>query len=182
MEIAPLYHALKKTDWCLPQVVHTGRHYDFNMSDAFFRGLGLPSPAFNLGVGSGLHAEQTADVTIAYEKLCIKNRRDWIIVVGDANSTAACAIVETKLWIPVVHLEVGLRSGDRRMPEEINRLVTDVIADVLWTPSADADGNLRREGASDDKKRAEREHDDRFAGASSLENRKFAGSRRIGTA
>ena len=151
MKIAPLYHALAATDWCDPQVVHTGQHYDFNMSDAFFHDLGLPAPTFNLDIGSGSHAEQTAGVMIAYEKLCMDNRPDWIIVVGDVNSTAACAIVGAKLWIPVVHLEAGLRSGDRRMPEEINRLVTDTIADVLWTPSADADENLRREGVSDDK-------------------------------
>ncbi len=146
MKIAPLYHALAATDWCDPQVVHTGQHYDFNMSDVFFRDLGLPTPAYNLGVGSGSHAEQTAGVMVAYEQLCMKNRPDWIIVVGDVNSTAACAMVGTKLWIPVVHLEAGLRSGDRRMPEEINRLVTNAIADVLWTPSADADENLHREG------------------------------------
>jgi UDP-N-acetylglucosamine 2-epimerase (non-hydrolysing) len=146
MKIAPLYHALAATEWCDPLVVHTGQHYDFNMSDAFFRDLGLPAPAYNLGVGSGSHAEQTAGVMIAYEKLCMANRPDWVIVVGDVNSTAACAMVATKLWIPVVHLEAGLRSGDRRMPEEINRLVTDAIADVLWTPSADADENLQREG------------------------------------
>lgn len=146
MKVAPLYHALKATEWCEPQIVHTGQHYDFNMSDAFFRDLGLPAPAFHLGVGSGSHAEQTGGVMIAYEKVCNGNRPDWIVVVGDVNSTAACAMVGTKLWIPVIHLEAGLRSGDRRMPEEINRLVTDSIADVLWTPSADADENLLREG------------------------------------
>ncbi len=151
MKIAPLYHALAATDWGDPQIVHTGQHYDFNMSDAFFRDLGLPAPAFNLGVGSGSHAEQTGGVMIAYEKVCTDNQPDWIVVVGDVNSTAACAMVGTKLWIPVVHLEAGLRSGDRRMPEEINRLVTDAIADVLWTPSADADENLLREGVSKDK-------------------------------
>ena len=151
MKIAPLYHALAATDWCDPQIVHTGQHYDFNMSDAFFRDLGLPDPAFNLGVGSGSHAEQTGGVMIAYEKVCADNRPDWIVVVGDVNSTAACAMVGTKFWIPVVHLEAGLRSGDRRMPEEINRLVTDAIADVLWTPSADADENLLREGVAKDK-------------------------------
>ena len=151
MKIAPLYHALAVTDWCDPQIVHTGQHYDSNMSDAFFHDLGLPAPAFNLGVGSGSHAEQTGGVMIAYEKVCAENRPDWIIVVGDVNSTAACAMVGAKLWIPVVHLEAGLRSGDRRMPEEINRLVTDAIADVLWTPSADADENLLREGISTDK-------------------------------
>ena len=145
MKIAPLYHALAATDWCNPLIVHTGQHYDFNMSDAFFRDLDLPAPAFNLGVGSGSHAEQTGGVMIAYEKVCIENRPDWIVVVGDVNSTVACAMVGTKLWIPVVHLEAGLRSGDRSMPEEINRLITDAIADVLWTPSADANENLLRE-------------------------------------
>lgn len=151
MKVAPLYHALSKTDWCSPQIVHTGQHYDFNMSDAFFRDLGLPAPAFNLGVGSGSHAEQTGGVMIAYEKVCGEHRPDWIVVVGDVNSTAACAMVGTKLWIPVVHLEAGLRSRDRRMPEEINRLVTDAIADVLWTPSADADENLVAEGVAKEK-------------------------------
>lgn len=151
MKIAPLFHTLAATDWCNPQVVHTGQHYDFNMSDAFFRDLGLPDPAFNLGVGSGTHAEQMAGVMIEYERLCMEQRPDWIVVVGDVNSTAACAMVGAKLWIPVVHLEAGLRSGDRRMPEEINRLVTDAIADLLWTPSADADYNLLREGVSEHK-------------------------------
>lgn len=151
MKIAPLYHALAASDWCDPQIVHTGQHYDPNMSEAFFRDLGLPAPTFNLGIGSGSHAEQTGGVMIAYEKVCLEHRPDWIVVVGDVNSTAACAMVGSKLWIPVVHLEAGLRSGDRRMPEEINRLVTDAIADVLWTPSADADENLLREGVAKDK-------------------------------
>ena len=151
MKVAPLYHALKATEWCKPLIVHTGQHYDFNMSDAFFRDLALPTPEFHLGVGSGTHAEQTGGVMVAYEKVCTEHRPDWIVVVGDVNSTAACAMVGTKLWIPVVHLEAGLRSGDRRMPEEINRLVTDAIVDVLWTPSADADENLLREGIPKDK-------------------------------
>jgi len=146
MKIAPLYHALAAESWCRPQIVHTGQHYDANMSDAFFRDLGLPRPHFHLEVGSGSHAEQTGGVMIAYEKVAVAGKPDWIVVVGDVNSTAACAMVGTKLWIPVVHLEAGLRSGDRRMPEEINRLVTDAICDVLWTPSPDADENLAREG------------------------------------
>jgi UDP-N-acetylglucosamine 2-epimerase (non-hydrolysing) len=116
------------------------------MSDAFFRDLGLPKPHFHLEVGSGTHAEQTGGVMIAYEKVALREKPDWIVVVGDVNSTAACAQVGTKLWIPVVHLEAGLRSGDRRMPEEINRLVTDAICDVYWTPSPDADEHLAREG------------------------------------
>jgi UDP-N-acetylglucosamine 2-epimerase (non-hydrolysing) len=121
------------------------------MSDAILQDLQVPPPDFHLGVGSGSHAEQTGNVMIAYEKVCQENRPDWIVVVGDVNSTAACAMVGTKLWIPVIHLEAGLRSGDRRMPEEINRLVTDAIADVLWTPSLDANENLIREGVNPEK-------------------------------
>lgn len=151
MKIAPLYHALNATDWADPILVHTGQHYDKNMSDAILDDLKVPAPDFHLGVGSGSHAEQTGRVMIAYEKVCLEEMPDWIIVVGDVNSTAACAMVGAKLWIPVVHLEAGLRSGDRRMPEEINRLVTDAIADVLWTPSPDADENLLAEGVTEDK-------------------------------
>ncbi|MEZ5498975.1 MAG: UDP-N-acetylglucosamine 2-epimerase (non-hydrolyzing) [Steroidobacteraceae bacterium] len=146
MKIAPLYHALAKEPWCKPFIVHTGQHYDPNMSDAFFRDLRLPAPHFHLEVGSGSHAEQTGKVMIAYEKVAIAEKPDWIVVVGDVNSTVACAMVGAKLWIPVAHLEAGLRSRDRRMPEEINRLMTDAIADLLWTPSADGDENLRAEG------------------------------------
>ncbi len=146
MKVAPLYHALNKEDWCDVKLIHTGQHYDANMSDAFFRDLSLPKPDFHLGVGSGTHAEQTGGVMIAYEKICFEHRPDWIVVVGDVNSTAACAMVATKLLIPIAHLEAGLRSGDRTMPEEINRLVTDAIADILWTPSPDGDENLTREG------------------------------------
>ena len=131
MKIAPLFHALSRETWCEPKLVHTGQHYDPNMSDTFFRDLNMPQPHIHLGVGSGTHAEQTGGVMIAYEKVCMNERPDWIIVVGDVNSTAACAIVGTKLWIPVIHLEAGLRSRDRHMAEEINRLVTDAISDVL---------------------------------------------------
>lgn len=151
MKVAPLFHALRKTDWAKPMLVHTGQHYDHNMSDAILQDLRVPNPDFHLGVGSGSHAEQTGGVMIAYEKVCLDDRPDWIVVVGDVNSTAACAMVGAKLWIPVVHLEAGLRSGDRRMPEEINRLVTDAIADVLWTPSPDADENLVAEGVQRNK-------------------------------
>jgi UDP-N-acetylglucosamine 2-epimerase (non-hydrolysing) len=146
MKVAPLYHALTTQTWCETRIVHTGQHYDANMSDAFFRDLQLPTPHFHLEVGSGSHAQQTAGVMTAYEKVCEQDRPDWTIVVGDVNSTAACAMVAAKMWISVVHLEAGLRSRDRRMPEEINRLVTDAISDVLWTPSPDADENLLREG------------------------------------
>ena len=151
MKVAPLYHALRETDWADPVLVHTGQHYDHNMSDAILHDLRVPEPDFHLDVGSGSHAEQTGGVMIAYEKVCMHHRPDWIVVVGDVNSTAACAMVGAKLWIPVIHLEAGLRSQDRRMPEEINRLVTDAIADVLWTPSSDADANLVAEGVPKDK-------------------------------
>ena len=146
MKVAPLYHALAQEKWCTPHIVHTGQHYDANMSDAFFRDLRLPEPTHHLEVGSGSHAEQTGRTMIAYEAVCLRERPDAIVVVGDVNATVACAMVGTKLWIPVIHLEAGLRSRDRRMPEEINRLATDAIADLLWTPSPDADENLRAEG------------------------------------
>ncbi|MFZ5608261.1 MAG: non-hydrolyzing UDP-N-acetylglucosamine 2-epimerase [Pseudomonadota bacterium] len=148
MKVAPLYHALTAADGFAPVLVHTGQHYDANMSDSFFRDLELPDPDHHLGVGSGSHAEQTGGVMMAYERVAAAERPDWIVVVGDVNSTAACAMVGAKLWLKVAHLEAGLRSGDRRMPEEINRLVTDAIADVLWTPSPDADENLAREGVA----------------------------------
>jgi UDP-N-acetylglucosamine 2-epimerase (non-hydrolysing) len=148
MKIAPLYHELSAQIWCRPSIVHTGQHYDPNMSDAFFRDLRLPKPHFHLNIGSGSHAEQTGGVMIAYEKVALSERPDCLIVVGDVNSTAACAMVGAKLRVPVVHLEAGLRSGDRRMPEEINRLVTDAISDVLWTPSPDANENLLKEGVA----------------------------------
>jgi UDP-N-acetylglucosamine 2-epimerase (non-hydrolysing) len=152
MKIAPVYHALAaETGWARPVIVHTGQHYDANMSDAFFADLALPRPDHNLEIGSGTHAEQTAGVMIAYERLCLSAKPDWVVVAGDVNSTVACALVAKKLCLPLAHLEAGLRSSDRTMPEEINRLVTDAISDLLWTPSEDADENLRREGAGPDK-------------------------------
>lgn len=146
MKVAPLYHALAAAPDFQPVLIHTGQHYDANMSDTFFADLRLPAPDHHLGVGSGSHSEQTGTVMIAYEKVALAQRPDWLIVVGDVNSTAACALVGAKLQIPVVHLEAGLRSFDRRMPEELNRLVTDQLSDVLWTPSPDGDENLQREG------------------------------------
>lgn len=146
MKIGPLYHALKKEAWAEPVIVHTGQHYDLNMSDVFFNDLKLPPPHIHLGIGSGSHAEQTGRVMIAYEKILEKERPDLVIVVGDVNSTLATTLAATKLDIKVAHLEAGLRSFDRNMPEEINRLVTDALADFLWTPSYDADQNLIREG------------------------------------
>jgi UDP-N-acetylglucosamine 2-epimerase (non-hydrolysing) len=146
MKVAPLWHALAAAPDFDPVLIHTGQHYDANMSDAIFADLRLPEPDHHLGVGSGSHAEQTGAVMIAYEKVAIADRPDWLVVVGDVNSTVACALAAAKLRIPIVHLEAGLRSRDRDMPEEINRLVTDVLADVLWTPSPDADVNLIAEG------------------------------------
>ncbi|MEA3041666.1 MAG: hypothetical protein QOC65_1155 [Sphingomonadales bacterium] len=146
MKVAPLWHALKAAPDFAPVLIHSGQHYDVNMSDAFFRDLKLPAPDHHLGVGSGSHAEQTGGVMIAYEKVAIAERPDWLVVVGDVNTTAACAMVAAKLQIPLVHLEAGLRSRDKAMPEEVNRLVTDCLADVLWTPSPDADSNLIAEG------------------------------------
>jgi UDP-N-acetylglucosamine 2-epimerase (non-hydrolysing) len=151
MKIAPLLHKLRNESWCRTALVHTGQHYDANMSDAFFHDLRIPEPDFHLGVGSGSHAVQTAGVMVAYEALCGQSRPDWIIVVGDVNSTMACTLVGAKLGIKVAHLEAGLRSRDRSMPEEINRIVTDALADLLWTPSPDADANLRAEGVSADR-------------------------------
>jgi UDP-N-acetylglucosamine 2-epimerase (non-hydrolysing) len=151
MKVAPVYHALKGTDWCDPVIIHTGQHYDANMSDAFFDDLGMPKPDIHLGVGSGTHAEQTAGVMVAYERILMERPPAMTVVVGDVNSTMACAIAAKKLCLPVAHLEAGLRSRDWTMPEEINRMVTDAIADVLWTPSPDADENLLNEGVSPDR-------------------------------
>jgi len=162
MKIAPLYHALKKEPWAEPVIVHTGQHYDLNMSDVFFQDLGLPAPELHLGVGSGSHAEQSGQVMIAYEKVLLQYQPDLVVVVGDVNSTMACTLAAVKLpeerglmtdsrktHRPLVaHLEAGLRSFDRTMPEEINRMVTDTLADILWTPSTDGDENLIREGIS----------------------------------
>ncbi len=146
MKIAPLYHALKKEEWATPIIVHTGQHYDLNMSDAFFKDLGLPEPDIHLGIGSGTHAEQAGRVMIAYEKTLIETKPDLVIVVGDVNSTMAATLAAAKLGIKVAHVEAGLRSFDRTMPEEINRIVTDSLADILFTPSKDGDENLIREG------------------------------------
>jgi len=128
------------------KVVHTGQHYDAAMSDAFFADLGLPEPDFHLGVGSASHTVQTAKIMMAFEPVVEAERPDWVLVVGDVNSTMACSLVCAKMGVKVAHVEAGLRSGDRSMPEEINRIVTDAVADLLLTPSPDADANLKREG------------------------------------
>jgi UDP-N-acetylglucosamine 2-epimerase (non-hydrolysing) len=129
-----------------PLVVHTGQHYDERMSDAFFEDLGLPRPDVHLGVGSGSHARQTAAVMQLFEPVVERERPDWVLVVGDVNSTLACALVCAKMNVRVAHVEAGLRSRDRTMPEEVNRLLTDQLADLLLTPSEDADSNLLAEG------------------------------------
>jgi UDP-N-acetylglucosamine 2-epimerase (non-hydrolysing) len=199
MKIAPLYHSLRRESWAEPIIVHTGQHYDLNMSEAFFEDLSLPKPDLHLGVGSGTHAEQTGQVMMKYEKILMEKQPDLVIVVGDVNSTLACALAASKITYPktrdkkrvpntqypipntqyavpntqgsapdstsqpssvpaskhglghrpiIAHLEAGLRSLDRTMPEEINRIVTDSLADILWTPSSDADENLIKEGIS----------------------------------
>lgn len=151
MKIAPLYHALAAAEDFDPVLIHTGQHYDPNMSDQILADLRVPPPHHHLGVGSGSHAVQTAKVMMAYEEVALAERPDWLIVAGDVNSTAACAMVGAKLGIRIVHLEAGLRSRDRTMPEELNRLVTDVLSDVLWTPSPDGDANLAAEGIPPEK-------------------------------
>jgi UDP-N-acetylglucosamine 2-epimerase (non-hydrolysing) len=159
MKIAPLIKAAEAhnarggagglpLDW---RLVHTGQHYDPNMSDIFFRELGITAPDFNLGVGSGSHAQQTANIMPPFEKVCLGYKPDWVVVVGDVNSTMACTLVCAKIGVKVAHVEAGLRSFDRTMPEEINRLVTDALAGLLLTPSSDADENLRREGIAESK-------------------------------
>src|SRR2546425_10033288 len=151
MKIAPIVEEMKKAPDLTGVLVHTGQHYDEGMSDVFFRDLGIPVPDVHLGVGSGTHAEQTARIMVEFEKVCSSEKPDLIVVVGDVNSTMACAIVAAKLLIPVAHVEAGLRSFDRTMPEEINRLVTDALADILFTTSRDADENLKREGVDPNK-------------------------------
>lgn len=146
MKIAPLYHALIAQEWCEPLIIHTGQHYDYSMSQAFFDDLGLPDPHQHLGVGSGSHAVQTAQTMINYEQFCLHSPPDLVIVVGDVNATLSCTIAAKKLHLPVAHLEAGLRSFDRTMPEEINRIVTDSICDYHWVPSLDATENLLHEG------------------------------------
>ena len=146
MKVAPIVEAMRgRATEFAPMVVHTGQHYDAQMSEAFFHDLGLPEPDVHLGVGSGSHAEQTAAVLQRFEPVVLRERPDWVVVVGDVNSTLACALCCAKLRVKVAHVEAGLRSRDRTMPEEINRLLTDQISDLLLTPSPDADENLLAE-------------------------------------
>lgn len=159
MKIAPLIRAIKHFNGTPhsspltlnPVLVHTGQHYDDNMSDAFFRDLQIPEPDIHLGIGSGTHAEQTGKVMIAFEEILLNEKPDLVIVVGDVNSTIACSLAAVKLCIPVAHIEAGLRSFDRTMPEEINRILTDAISDYLFTPSPDGDENLIKEGIPPEK-------------------------------
>jgi len=152
MKIAPIMNEMSKYPDEFKQVLlHTGQHYDKEMSQSFFHDLGLPSPDIYLGVGSGSHAEQTGKVMIEFEKKCLKEKPDLVIVVGDVNSTLACSLVASKLGISIAHIEAGLRSFDRTMPEEINRMLTDKISDFLFTTCEDANLNLLNEGISKDK-------------------------------
>jgi UDP-N-acetylglucosamine 2-epimerase (non-hydrolysing) len=157
MKIAPVIRAIDKHNSASSGepiehvLVHTGQHYDYEMSQVFFEDLELPQPNLHLGVGSGSHSEQTGKIMIEFEKALLKERPDLVIVVGDVNSTLASALAAAKLHIPVAHVEAGLRSYDRSMPEEINRLLTDAIADYLFTPSPDADENLSKEGIPPEK-------------------------------
>src|SRR4029078_4646509 len=147
MKVAPIVAAMKRREReFAPLVVHTGQHYDATMSDAFFSDLDLPQPDVYLCVGSASHAAQRAAVMQRFDPVVLQEKPDWVLVVGDVNSTLACALVCVKLGIKVAHVEAGLRSRDRTMPEEINRLLTDQIADLLFTPSPDADENLVAEG------------------------------------
>jgi UDP-N-acetylglucosamine 2-epimerase (non-hydrolysing) len=159
MKVAPLIKAIEahkvdrtggqaRIEW---RLVHTGQHYDAKMSDVFFGELGIPAPDINLEVGSGSHAIQTANIMAKFEPVCEREKPDWVVVVGDVNSTMACTLVSAKLGIKVAHVEAGLRSFDRTMPEEVNRIVTDALADLLLTPAADANENLKHEGIPDHK-------------------------------
>ncbi len=148
IKAAPVLRALAARKGVRQTVVHTGQHYDLNMSDIFFRQLGMPAPDASLGVGSGTHARQTAQVLLGLEPILVELKPDVVVVYGDVNSTMAAALAAAKLNIPVAHVEAGLRSGDRTMPEELNRIVTDALSDLLFTSSKDGDANLRREGVS----------------------------------
>jgi len=151
MKIAPLMDAFASHVDIDPLLVHTGQHYDENMSDLFFRQLGIPKPDLNLEVGSGSHAVQTADIMKAFEPVVLEHEPDIVLVVGDVNSTIACGTVAVKLGIKLVHVEAGLRSFDRGMPEEINRIITDSISDILFCTEQSGVDNLRAEGVAEEK-------------------------------
>lgn len=151
VKISPVIRALKNVSGVGVVLVHTGQHYDYGMSASFFEELALPEPDIYLGVGSGNHGEQTGRILAAFEEVVLRESPAGVVVVGDVNSTLACALAAAKCCVPVAHVEAGLRSFDRTMPEEINRVLTDAVADYLFTPSPDADENLRREGAPEDR-------------------------------
>ena len=151
MKVAPVLNALQARKNVTQTLVHTGQHYDVNMSDVFFQQLGIPAPDVNLAVGSGSHAKQTAEIMIQLEPVVLESQPDIVLVYGDVNSTVATVLVCAKLGVQIGHVEAGLRSFDRTMPEEINRLVTDQLADMLFTPSEDGDDNLLREGIPEEK-------------------------------
>ena len=151
MKAAPVCRALSAYSGIRQTLVHTGQHYDNNMSDVFFSQLSIPAPDVNLGVGSGSHAQQTAEIMRRFEPTVLEHKPDMVVVYGDVNSTMAAALVSAKLQIPVAHVEAGLRSFDRTMPEEVNRLVTDQLADLLFSHCEDANINLQREGVSPEK-------------------------------
>ncbi len=151
MKAAPVLRAIDGRNGTRQSLVHTGQHYDANMSDVFFQQLGLPDPDVNLAVGSGSQARQTAEIMMRFESVVLERKPDLVVVYGDVNSTVAAALVCSKLETPIAHVEAGLRSFDRRMPEEINRLMTDQVSDFLFTPSEDGNENLEREGVSRDK-------------------------------
>lgn len=151
MKIAPLMRAYRAFPEIEPLLVHTGQHYDANMSELFFRQLNIPEPDINLEVGSASHAVQTAEIMTRFEKVVLEYRPDWVVVVGDVNSTIACALVAVKLGVRVAHVEAGLRSFDRSMPEEINRVLTDAISDLLFVTEPSGLENLRREGVAEQK-------------------------------
>src|SRR5712692_6433211 len=146
IKVAPVMNALKTRKHVVQTLIHTGQHYDANMSGVFFEQLGIPAPDVNLAVGSGTHARQTAEIMTRFEPVLLDRKPDVVLVYGDVNSTVATALVCAKLGVRVGHVEAGLRSFDRAMPEEINRLLTDQLADLLFTPSEDGDRNLEREG------------------------------------
>jgi UDP-N-acetylglucosamine 2-epimerase (non-hydrolysing) len=146
MKMAPLYFDMVRDRRLTPLIVHTGQHYDYVMSQAFFEDLELPEPHHFLGTGSGSHAEQTARIMVEFERVVVAEKPDLVVVFGDVNSTVACSLTAKKLLVPVAHVEAGLRSFDETMPEEINRRVTDAISDLLFTPSPDGDANLLHDG------------------------------------
>ena len=157
MKIAPFVRAIAAHNDCYPDtpiahiLVHTGQHYDVRLSGAFFRSLGIPDPDINLEIGSGTHAEQVGQTMVAFEKVLLQEKPDWVVVVGDVNATLACSVTAKKLCVKVCHIEAGLCSGDLAMPEEINRLVTDRLSDLLLTPDRLSGENLRQEGVTEER-------------------------------